>query len=128
MTLKCHHPFNKATQEMLQPIPEDLSTDTAWQHHVKRHGRWLGPPTSTNTSGPFMLPMDLNCLRTEVGRQMISEWSLSDIVACGPGEPEQTGEHIIIGCPLNNLPSDADLFDLGPEPRAWLYNAELARS
>ncbi|KAJ8366008.1 hypothetical protein SKAU_G00148390 [Synaphobranchus kaupii] len=70
----------------------------------------------------------LNRLRTGVGRfkSPMKKWGLADSAACECGEPEQTAEHIITGCPLYSPPSEAGLFDLGPETRAWLHDTELA--
>ena len=53
------------------------------------------------------------------------KWGLTDGAACECGEPEQTADHIITACPLYKPPSEAGLFDVGPETRAWLYATEL---
>lgn len=56
----------------------------------------------------------------------MKKWVLSDSAAFKCGEPEQTAEHVITGCPRYSPPSEAGLFDLGPETRAWLEDTELA--
>ena len=53
------------------------------------------------------------------------KWGLTDGAACECGEPEQTADHIITACPLYKPPSEAGLFDVGPETRVWLYATEL---
>ena len=55
----------------------------------------------------------------------MTQWGLSDGAACECGEPEQTAEHIITTCPLYKPPSEAGLFNVGPETRAWLHSTEL---
>ena len=69
----------------------------------------------------------LNRLRTGVGRYKASmrKWGLADGAACECGEPEQTADHIITTCPLYKPPSEAGLFDVGPETRAWLNTTDL---
>ena len=53
------------------------------------------------------------------------KWGLADSVACECGDPEQTADHVITTCPLYRTPSEAGLFDLGPEMLAWLQDTEL---
>ena len=69
----------------------------------------------------------LNRLRTGVGRFKTSmkKWGLADSAACERGDPEQTADHIITTCPLYRPPSEARLFDLGPEMLAWIHDTEL---
>ena len=50
---------------------------------------------------------------------------LADSAACECGAPEQTVQHIMTTCPLHRPPSEAGLFDVGPETRAWLQDTEL---
>ncbi|KAL6491091.1 hypothetical protein MHYP_G00014360 [Metynnis hypsauchen] len=59
-------------------------------------------------------------------KSSLKKRDLSDSAACECGELEQTAEHIITGCPLYSPPSEAALFDLGPEMTAWLHGTELA--
>ena len=59
----------------------------------------------------------LNRLRTGVGRFNVSmrKWGLADSAVCECGDPEQTADHVINTCPLYRPPSEAGLFDLGPQ-------------
>ena len=69
----------------------------------------------------------LNRLRTGVGcfKTSMKKWGLADSATCECGEPEQSAEHIINTCPLHKPPSEAGLFQVGPETRAWLHNTKL---
>ena len=137
--LKSCHPYNKAAQEMLQSIPEDLSRDAWLAASWKQTWETAGPSRiqqyirdpGGGVKGedlPRHLWTSLNHLFTGVGRfkSSLKKWGLSDSAACECGEPEQTAKHIITGCPLYSPPSEAGLFDLGPETRAWLHDTELA--
>ncbi|KAL6459828.1 hypothetical protein MHYP_G00315870 [Metynnis hypsauchen] len=112
--LKSRHPYSKAVQEMLQSILEDLSRDAWLAATWKQTWEMAGP----------------SCIQQYIrdGRfkSSLKKWGLSDSAACECGEPEQTAEHIITGCPLYSPPSEAGLFDLGPETRAWLHGTEFA--
>lgn len=69
----------------------------------------------------------LNRLRSGVGRfnAAMQRWGLADSAACECGDPEQTADHIINTCPRYRPPSEAGLYDLGPEMLAWLDSTEL---
>lgn len=77
---------------------------------------------------PCHLWTSLNHLQTWVGRckATLKNSGLSDFVECKCDNPEQTAEHIIIGCLLYSPNSKDSLFDLGPETMAWLQDMELA--
>ena len=110
-----------------------------WQQRGSRSGSQPDPPACTSISGiQEEVPLEemnylagngqtLNRLRTGVGRYKASmqRWGLADSAACDCGDPEQTAEHIINTCPLHRPPSEAGLFDLGPEMLAWLHDNEL---
>ena len=137
--LKSRHPYNIAAQEMLNSTSEDISRDAwlaaAWKQEWESAGpsrihRYIWDP-GDGTIGGDDLPRrqwtTLNRLRTGVGRFKTSmkTWGLADSAACECGDPEQTAVHIITICPLYRPPSEASLFDLGPEMRAWLHDTEL---
>ncbi|KAL7383791.1 hypothetical protein ABVT39_017730, partial [Epinephelus coioides] len=137
--LKSRHPYNKAAQELLQSIPEDLSRDAwlaaSWKQTWETAGpsrihRYIQDPGGgvKGEDLPRHLWTLLNCLRTGVGRfrSSLMKWDLLESAACECGESEQTVEHIIISCPLYSPPSKSGLFDLGLETRAWLHDMELA--
>ncbi|KAJ8333503.1 hypothetical protein SKAU_G00415110 [Synaphobranchus kaupii] len=137
--LKSRQPYNKAAQEMLHSIPEDLSRSVwlaaswkqTWETVVPsriHHYIWDPGGGVKGEDLPHQQWTLLNRLRTGVGRfkSPIKKWGLADSAACECGEPEQTAKHIITGCSLYSPPSEAGLFDLGPETRAWLHDTELA--
>ena len=137
--LKSRHPYNKAAQEILNTTPEDISRDSwlaaAWKQEWESAGpsrmhRYIWDPGGRAIGGdelPRRQWTTLNRLRTGVGRYKASmqRWGLADSAACDCGYPEQTAEHIINTCPLHRPPSEAGLFDLGPEMLAWLHDNEL---
>ena len=55
----------------------------------------------------------------------MKKWGLADSAVCQCGEPEQTADHIMNICPLYRPPSEASLFQVGPETMAWLCETEL---
>ena len=136
--LKSRHPFNKAAQELLRSVPEDLSTEAwlaeAWKqewesagpsrvhHHIHDPGGGLKGEDLPRRQWTL-----LNRLRTGVGRFKASlrKWGLADGGACECGEPEQNADHILTTCPLYKPPSEAGLYDVGPEMRTWLKTTEL---
>lgn len=137
--LKSRHPYNKAAQEMLQSIPEDLSRDawlaSSWEQMWETAGpsrihQYIKDPGGgvKGEDLPRHLWTSLNRLRTGVGRfnSSLKKWGLSDSAACECGEPEQTAEHIISDCPLYSPPSEAGLFDLDPQTRPLLLDNKLA--
>ncbi|KAL7864055.1 hypothetical protein AOLI_G00154750 [Acnodon oligacanthus] len=137
--LKSRHPYNKAAQEMLQSIPEDLSRDAwlaaTWKQMWEAAGpsriqRYIRDPGGGVKGEDLLCQLWtlLNRLRTGVGcfESSLKKWGLSDIAACQCGEPEQTAEHINTGCLLYSPPSEVGLFDLGPEMRALLHGTELS--
>ena len=123
---------------MLRAIPDDLSTEAwlkaAWKQQWESAGptrihRYIQDPGG-GTKGEELPRRQwtlLNRLRTGVGRfkSSMSKWGLVDGTACECGEPEQTADHIITTCPLYKPPSEAGLFNLGPETRTWLHTTEL---
>ncbi|KAL3052917.1 hypothetical protein OYC64_005443 [Pagothenia borchgrevinki] len=137
--LKSCLPFNKAAQEILNSTSEDLSRDAwlavAWRQEWEIDGpsrihRYIWDPGDGAIGGddlPRRQWTTLNHLRTGVGRfeTSMKKWGLADSAACECGDPEQTAEHVITTCPLYRPPSEASLFDLGPEMRAWLHDTEL---
>lgn len=136
--LKSRHPYNKAAQDLLRSIPEDLSTEewlaAAWKQEWESAGpsrihRYIFDPGGglEGEDLPRRQWTLLNRLRTGVGRYKASmrKWGLEDRAVCECGEPEQTAEHIITTCPLYKPPSEAGLFDVGPEMRTWLSSTEL---
>ena len=136
--LKSRHPFNKAAQEFLCSIPEDLSTSAwlaaSWKQEWESAGpsrmhRHICDPGGDVEGGdlPRRQWTLLNRLRTGVGcfRSEMKKWGLTDSAACECGESEQTAEHIMDTCPLYRPPSEAGLFHVGPETRAWLLDTEL---
>ena len=136
--LKSRHPYNKAAQEMLRSIPEDLSTSAWLQASWKQEWEAAGPSRlhqyiwdpGDGVEGEDLPRRQwtlLNRLRTGVGcfKASMKKWGLADNAACECGEPEQSAEHIINTCPLYKPPSEACLFKVGPETRAWLHNTEL---
>ena len=137
--LKSRHPYNKAVQEMLNSTSEDLSREAwlaaAWKQewesagpsHIHRYIRDPGGGAIGGDDLPRRQWTILNRLRTGVGRfgASMKKWGLADSAACECGDPEQTAEHIITTCPLYRPPSEASLFDLGPEMLAWLSDTEL---
>ncbi|CAM4567709.1 unnamed protein product [Leuciscus chuanchicus] len=136
--LKSRHPYNKAAQDLLRSIPEDLSTEAwlaaAWKQEWESAGpsrihRYIYDPGGglEGEDLPRRQWTLLNRLRTGVGRYKASmrKWGLEDRAVCECGEPEQTAEHIITTCPLYKPPSEAGLFDVGPEMRTWLSSTEL---
>ena len=136
--LKSRHPYSKAAQEMLQSTPVDMSKDTwlaaswkkAWEtggpSRLHRHISDPGGGVKGEDLPRHQWTM-LNRLRTGVGRfkSSMKKWGLSNSAACECGEPEQTAEHLITDCSLYSPPSEAGLFTLGPETRAWLNDTEL---
>ena len=136
--LKSRHPYNKAAQEMLNSIPEDISKDAwlaaAWKLEWESAGpsrthRHIWDPGGGTIGGddlPRRQWTTLNRLRTGVGRfkSSMKKWGLAESAACECGHPEQTADHIITTCPFRP-PSEASLFDLGPEMLAWLQDTEL---
>ena len=136
--LKSRHPYNKAAQELLRSTTEDLSKDgwlaAAWKQEWERagptqiHHYILDPGDgATGDDLPRRQWTLLNRLRTGVGRfkSSMKKWGLADSAACECGAPEQTVQHIMTTCPLHRPPSEAGLFDVGPETRAWLQDTEL---
>ena len=136
--LKSRRPFSKSAQAMLQSIPRDMSRDawlaTAWKKswdtaEPSRMQRYIRDPAGgvKGDDLPRHQWTSLNRLRCGVGRfkSCMRKWGLTNSSACECGEIEQTAEHIITGCPLYSPPSEAGLFDLGPETRAWLQDTEL---
>ncbi|CAM4608619.1 unnamed protein product [Leuciscus chuanchicus] len=136
--LKSRHPYNKAARDLLRSIPEDLSTEAwlaaAWKQEWESAGpsrihRYIYYPGGSleGEDLPRRQWTLLNRLRTGVGRYKASmrKWGLEDRAVCEFGEPEQTAEHIITTCPLYKPPSEAGLFDVGPEMRTWLSSTEL---
>ena len=136
--LKSRHPYNKAAQEMLRSIPEDLSTSSwlaaSWKQEWESAGpshihQYIWDP-GDGVQGEDLPRRQwtlLNRLRTGVGcfKSAMKKWGLVDSAACQCGEPEQSAEHIINTCPLYRPPSEAGLFQVGPETRAWLHHTEL---
>ena len=136
--LKSRHPYNKAAQELLRSIPEDLSTSawlaTTWKQEWEsaepsRMHRYIWDP-GAGVEGEDLPRRQwtlLNRLRTGVGcfKTAMKKWGLADSATCECGEPEQTAEHIINTCLLYKPPSEAGLFQVGPETRAWLHNTKL---
>ncbi|CAJ1077249.1 NAD kinase-like isoform X2 [Xyrichtys novacula] len=120
--LKSRLPDNKAEQEMLNSTSEDISRDAflavSWtlSHPSIHSGRNL--PQSWAT---------LSRLRTGLGRfkTPMRKWGMVDSAACECDDPEQTSHHKISTCPLYRPPSEASLFDLGPEMLAWQHDTEL---
>ena len=136
--LKSRHPYNKAAQEMLSSIPEDLSTRAwlaaSWKQEWESAGpslihRYIWDPGdgAEGEDLPRRQWTLLNRLRSGVGcfKSAMKKWGLADSAACECGEHEQTAEHIINTCPLFRPPSVAGLFLVGPETRAWLHDTEL---
>ena len=136
--LKSRHPYNRTAQGMLGSIPEDMSARTwlatAWRREwesaepTSMHHHILDPGDGVEGEHlPRRQWTLLNRLRTGVGRfkTPMKKWGLADSAVCECGEPEQTAEHIITTCPLYRPPSEAGLFQVGPETRAWLSNTEL---
>ena len=123
---------------MLCSTTEDLSRNgwlaAAWKQEWERAGptrihhsiRDPGDGT-TGDDLPRQQWTLLNRLRTGVGRfkSAMKKWGLADSAACECGDPDQTPEHIMNTCPLYRPPSEAGLFDVGPETRAWLQDTEL---
>lgn len=71
-------------------------------------------------------PCWTGCVQGSVGSNVQwKKWGLADCAAYECGAPEQTVEHIMTTCPLYRPPSEASLFDVGPETRAWLQDTEL---
>ncbi|KAL7843415.1 hypothetical protein AOLI_G00249270 [Acnodon oligacanthus] len=137
--LKSRHPYNKAAQEMLQSIPEDLFRDAwlaaTWKQMWETAGpsriqQYIRDPGGSvkGEDLPRHLWTLLNRLHTGVScfKASLKKCGLSDNAACKCGEPEQTAEHIITSCPLYSPPSEACLFDLGPETRSRLHGTDLA--
>lgn len=137
--LKSRRPFNKTAQEMLQTVSEDLSRDAwlaaSWKQswetaRPSRIQQFIRDPGGSvqGEDLPRHLWTSLNRLCTGVGRfkSSLKKWGLTDSAVCECGEPEQTAEHIITGCPLFSPPSVSGLFDLDPETRVWLHDTELA--
>lgn len=60
-------------------------------------------------------------LRTGVGcvKASLRKWGLADGAAC------ECADHIISSCPPFRPPSEAGLFNVGPEMRVWLHTTEL---
>ena len=136
--LKSRHPYNRRAQEMLGSIPEDLSTRawlaTSWKQEwesaelTRLHYHIQDPGDGVEGEHlPHRHWTLLNRLRTRVGRfkSSMKDWGLADSAVCKCGEPEQTADHIITTCPLYRPPSEAGLFQVGPETRAWLCDTEL---
>ena len=123
---------------MLCTTTEGLSKDgwlaAAWKQEWERtgpthiHHYILDPGDGTRGDDlPRQQWTLLNRLRTGVGRfkSSMKKWGLADSAACQCGASEQTVEHIMTTCPLYRPPSEARLFDLGPEMLAWLHATEL---
>ena len=73
--------------------------------------RTLIPDTGTHIPGmtlPRRAWVPLNRLRTGVGRfrSWLYKWGMSSYAACECGTEEQTVDHIVLQCPINQPPTD----------------------
>ncbi|KAM9812655.1 uncharacterized protein ACBT44_011747 [Syngnathus typhle] len=128
-----------AAQEMLNSIPEDISRDAwlaaAWKQEWEAAGPslmhcYVWEPGDGAIGGdelPRQQWTTLNRLRTGVGRFNMSSgvWRTVRHASAEPSSRQPTTPST--PTPTYRPPSEAGLFDLGPEMLAWLHDTKLER-
>ena len=132
--LKCRRPFVPAARKLLQdPTEWDIRaaqwTDFKWSTEYSECSsdiRAFIPRTSISPMGmglPRSSWVRFNRLRAGVGcfQSSMHKWGLAPTSNCECGAAEQTGEHIILICPVHRAPTGIrGLTVLDVDTRCWL--------
>ena len=134
--LKSRHPFVPAAHELLKKSSDsDISaahwSDYAWSTEWQNKNTRLHSFVPNASVEPIGMTLDrtawvrLNRLRTGVGRfhSDMHKWGLAPSAACECGTGEQTADHIIHHCPIQQAPTGIKgLRILDEDTSTWLLN------